>query len=74
MHKGEFKDNCERYTFFCRAVLESIRLLNWKPDLIHANDWQTGLIPTLLKVEYVDNPLYENIATLITIHNLAYQG
>ena len=72
--QGEFKDNCERYTFFCRAVLESIRLLEWKPDLIHANDWQTGLIPTLLKVEYVNNPLYENIATLITIHNLAYQG
>jgi starch synthase len=71
---GEFKDNCERYTFFCRAVLESIRLLDWKPDLIHANDWQTGLIPTLLKVEYSDSPLYENIASLITIHNLAYQG
>ncbi len=71
---GEFKDNCERFTFFCRAVLESIRLLEWKPDLIHANDWQTGLIPTLLKVEYGDNPLYENISSLITIHNLAYQG
>lgn len=71
---GEFKDNCERYTFFCRAVLESIRLLKWKPDLIHANDWQTGLIPTLLSVEYVDTPGYEDIASLMTIHNLAYQG
>jgi starch synthase len=71
---GEFEDNCERYTFFCRAVLESIRLLNWKPDLIHANDWQTGLIPTLLKVEYSDIVMYEGIASLMTIHNLAYQG
>jgi len=72
--QGEFEDNCERYTFFCRAVLESIRLLNWKPDLIHANDWQTGLIPTLLSVEYADTPMYEDIASLMTIHNLAYQG
>ena len=72
--RGEFEDNCERYTFFCRAVLESIRLLNWTPDLIHANDWQTGLIPTLLKIEYAEIPMYEGIASLMTIHNLAYQG
>ncbi len=70
----DYEDNAQRFIFFSRAVLESVRLLDLKPDLIHCNDWQTGLIPALLKVEYESNPLYENIASLITIHNLAYQG
>ena len=71
---SDYKDNCERFTFFCRAVLECIRLLNLGTELVHCNDWQTGLIPALLECEYHDNPLYENIASLITIHNMAYQG
>ena len=70
----DYVDNCERFVFFCRSVLESIRLLGLHLDLIHANDWQTGLIPALLKTEYAGTPPYENIASLITIHNLAYQG
>lgn len=70
----DYEDNCERFTFFCRSVLESIRVLELNPDLIHINDWQTGLIPALLKCEYNQNPLYENIASLMTVHNLAYQG
>jgi len=69
-----YEDNCERFTFFCRSVLESVRLLELKPDLIHCNDWQSALIPALLKCEYSENPDYKNIASLITIHNLAYQG
>ena len=73
-HEGDFPDNCERFVFFCRAVLEAVRLFDLKPDLIHANDWQTGLIPALLACEYRENRLYENIASLFTIHNLAYQG
>ena len=71
---GDFKDNCERYVFFCRAVLQAIELLDLKIDLIHANDWQTGLLPALLKIEYSFLPRYADIATLLTIHNLAYQG
>ena len=71
---GDFEDNCERYVLFCRAVLESIREFDLQPDLIHVNDWQTGLIPALLKTEYSENPLYRDIASLLTIHNLAYQG
>ena len=71
---SDYADNCERFTFFCRSVLESVRLLQLQPDLIHCNDWQTGLIPALLKCEYAENPLYQNIASIITIHNLAYQG
>ena len=70
----DYPDNCERFVFFSRAVLECIRLMDWKPDLIHANDWQTGLICAYLKTEFAGVPFYENIASLITIHNLAYQG
>ncbi len=70
----DYQDNCERFTFFCRSVLESIRILELEPDLVHVNDWQTGLIPALLKAEYHRNPSYENIASLMTVHNLAYQG
>ncbi len=70
----DYKDNCERYVFFCRAILESIAQLGLDVDLIHANDWPTALLPALLKVEYNQNPKYAEIASLFTIHNLAYQG
>jgi starch synthase len=71
---SDYEDNSERFIFFCRAVLESIRLLNLQPDLVHCNDWQTGLIPALLKCEYHEHPYYESLACLLTIHNIAYQG
>jgi len=70
----DYIDNCERFVFFSRAVLETIRLLDLHLDVIHANDWQTGLVPTYLKIEYGSLPRYEQIATLFTIHNMAYQG
>ena len=70
----DYVDNCERFVFFCRAVLELVRLLELNVDLLHVNDWQTGLIPAYLKLEYRNLPRYRNIATLFTIHNLAYQG
>ena len=70
----DYRDNCERFVFFSRAVLEAVRLLDLKPDVIHANDWQTGLIPAYLKIEYRGVPDYERISTLLTIHNMAYQG
>ena len=70
----DYPDNCERFVFFSKAVLECIRLLGWQPDVIHANDWQTGLIPAFLKTDLANVPFYENMASLITIHNLAYQG
>lgn len=73
--KGEdYKDNCERFVFFCRGVLESIRLLKLSVDVVHCHDWQTGLVPAYLNLEYLHAAGYENIATLLTIHNLAYQG
>jgi len=70
----DYKDNCERFVFFSRAVLESIRALQLKIDLVHANDWQTGLVPAYLKLLYRDLPEYESMVSLFTIHNLAYQG
>ncbi len=74
-HDGrDYSDNCERFTFFSRAALEAIRIFGLETELVHANDWQTGLIPALLFAEYRENPIYENVACLFTVHNLAYQG
>jgi starch synthase len=70
----DYIDNCERFVFFSRAVLEAIRLLQLDVDVIHCNDWQTGLVPAYLNIEYAQVPRYENIATLMTIHNMAFQG
>lgn len=70
----DYPDNCERFVFFSRAVLEAIRLLDLEVDLLHVNDWQTSLVSAYLKIEYQNVPRYQNIACLLTIHNLSYQG
>ena len=70
----DYVDNCERFVFFSRAVMEAIRLLDLEVDVIHANDWQTGLIPAYLKIEYRNLRRYQKIASLITLHNMAFQG
>ena len=72
---SDYDDNCERFVFFNRAVLESIRALRLDPDIIHCNDWQTGLIPVYLKtlVSTASRELARP-GTLLTIHNLAYLG
>jgi len=70
----DYKDNCERYVFFSRAVLETVRLLELPVDVVHCNDWQTGLIPALLRIEYGHASGYEDTVSLLTIHNMAYQG
>jgi starch synthase len=78
--KRDYPDNCQRFVFFCRAVLESLHLLDLWPDVIHANDWQTGLLPVYLEEIYKHLPdesrreKYRRIQTLFTIHNIAYQG
>jgi len=71
---GDYADNAERFGFFCRAVLAFLRRLDFRPDVIHLNDWQTGLIPVLLRTELRDDPFYSSMGTLLTIHNLGYQG
>jgi len=70
----DYKDNCERFVFYCRAVMELIRLLELPVDVIHCNDWQTGLLPAFLRIEYQHAREYEDIVTVMTIHNMAYQG
>ncbi len=67
-------DEYERYGFFCRAVLNALPLLEFKPDILHAHDWQSGMIPALLKIQYAHLPFYAGIHSIFTIHNLQYQG
>ena len=73
--KGEdYSDNLERFSYYCMQTLRLIKKLNFKPDIIHCNDWQTGLIPIYLKTIFKKDPFYKNIKTIFTIHNLGYQG
>ena len=67
-------DEGERFAFFSRAVLEAMSKIDFIPDVLHCHDWQTGLIPILLKAQYQQLELYKNIKTVYTIHNLQYQG
>jgi len=69
-----YPDDDERFVFFSRAILEMLPELSWQPDVIHCNDWHTAIIPNWLETLYRDDPRYAGIATLFTIHNLAYQG
>ncbi len=70
----DYPDNAERFMLFCRAVLETIKLLHWQPQIIHCNDWQTAMIPWLLKHDYADDPFFKDTSTLLSVHNFAYQG
>jgi starch synthase len=70
----DFKDNNERFTLLAKSVFELIQKLGWVPDIIHCNDWQCGLIPAYLKTEYKNDEMFQQIKSLFTIHNLAYQG
>jgi starch synthase len=71
---GDYPDNAQRFGLFCRAVLEALPQLNFRPDVLHLNDWQTGLIPVLLRSERSTDPFYARTGTVMTIHNLGYQG
>ncbi len=71
---GEYADNCERFTFFCRAVMEWLVRTGRKYDVVHCNDWQTALIPAYVRTLYSQEEAIRQAATLFTIHNLGYQG
>lgn len=64
----------EKYAFFCKAVLSILPVIDFRPDLIHCHDWQTGLIPVYLKERFAGGDFYRNIKTVMTIHNLKFQG
>ena len=67
-------DDAERFAFFSRAVLEMLPFIDFKPDIIHCNDWQTALVPTYYNLFYSQSDWYKGIKTVFTIHNIQYQG
>ena len=71
---ADYADNCERFVFFARAVLEAIDAFGLRPDVIHCNDWQTGLIPVYIRTLYAGGSPASSARTVLTVHNLAYQG
>jgi len=69
----EYPDNAERYTEFCRAAIELAKQV-WMPDILHCHDWQTAMIPVLLRSSYADDPAVKNLPVVFTIHNIGYHG
>jgi starch synthase len=70
----DYGDQLARFAFLSKAVLNAIPLLNFWPDVLHANDWHVSLIPVYLRTQYAHDPRYRAIRSLLTIHNIAYQG
>lgn len=70
----DHEDNDRRFALFSRAVLEGAKVAGFKPDVIHAHDWQTGLVCAYLKKFYAEDPFFAKTATVFTVHNMAYQG
>ncbi len=71
---GDYPDNAERFIYFSRSILEVCKAVNFSPDILHCNDWQTGLTPVYLRKLYHDDPFFPQTASLYTVHNLGYQG
>ena len=70
----DYPDNAERFAYFCKGALETLKILSWRPDIIHCNDWQSALTPYYLKTIYKDDDFLKGIKTIFTIHNFSYQG
>ncbi len=70
---GDYPDNAERFALFSRAVLEASKVLG-VPQVFHCHDWQSALIPVLLRAQYAEDPAFREVATVFTIHNMGYQG
>jgi starch synthase len=71
---GDYLDNDERFIFFSRAVVEFLRYTGMPPDVLHCQDWPTALIPVFLKTHYGGDLMFQNTATVLTIHDFARQG
>lgn len=67
-------EDIEKFAFFSKAVLSILPFIDFKPDILHCNDWQSGLIPVMLNVQYKNQSFYNKIKTIMTIHNLQFQG
>jgi starch synthase len=72
--KGDYYDNLERFSLFSHSSLKTAQAIGFRPDIIHCHDWQTGLVPALLKGPYKSSAVFSNAATVFTIHNMGYQG
>ena len=70
---GDYRDNAERFGLFCRAVIEASKIVG-APDIFHCHDWQSALVPILLRSLYADDPALKDAGTVFTIHNIGYQG
>lgn len=70
----DYKDNLERFTYYCQQTLALTKKLKFKPDIIHCNDWQSALIPVYLKTLYKKDIFFKKTKTVFTVHNLGYQG
>jgi starch synthase len=70
----DYSDNRERFIFFQKAVLESVKALMFRPDIIHCHDWQLGLIPAYLRTNLKNDGFLWNTSSVFTIHNISYQG
>jgi starch synthase len=70
---GDYHDNAERFALFSRAVLEASKFLG-RPDIFHCHDWQTALVPILLRTVYLEDPAFQDVGCVFTIHNMGYQG
>lgn len=71
---GDYHDNLDRFAFFCHRIFQVLKEIDFSPDIIHCHDWHTALIPILLKTNYQKDPFFKNTRSVLTIHNLAYQG
>lgn len=72
--RTDYPDNAERFIFFSRSILEFCRAVGFSPDIIHCNDWQTGLVPLYLSKLYRGDARLDRTKTVFTVHNLGYQG
>ncbi len=71
---GNIYEDIEKFAFFSKAALSALPTIGFCPDIIHCHDWQTGLIPVFLKAGFQENAFYQGIKTIMTIHNLKFQG
>jgi starch synthase len=70
---GDYPDNAERFAEFSRAAIEVIKRV-WLPDIVHCHDWQSALVPTLMRTQHAEDPVTRSLPVVLTIHNLGYQG
>jgi len=71
---NDYQDNPKRFAFLSKAALNICRELDFRPDIVHANDWHTAILPAYIKRHYKDDPVFNRAASVLTIHNIAYQG